>query len=1469
MCSKQVDCYNFDSAFAYFLQRDDALNSFCNWYAEEVVRGTEMFDLWFNSRTNPSPKKSVRQFESQINKIDVAREKRAKDRVKAKTRGSSEAKASPFTKPAIQRKVIEETKVIRLPRANHEQINEVAKQVDPWTVRTQLDTIMISKWIRQAGRFFSSPTVRMPGFKTNLKELKAYAKTAPSKERRAMINDIVGLYEAKKIKNFRTAENVIIRLGQRTKDPRRSERALKEYEQVLAKYQDAEPMTGRLDRETAKKKMKNIMVTMILLREKDEDPKLEAQHAKKEITVNVIAPNLAEKRKIENTAKSDIRKQKKAGNLRQFYIGQFELRLNGEEQIYIESIENKLITRNDNAEDFGKTAKLLVRSNAVFAHLMDSVGNSYLAGFYLMNFFDSETQGNREFIPKKARNRDTEKLAAYYRFTSTELNLDASTFKEAISNQKYVKDECFLNSIYDFYRDNLLRTDKSRNVITRESILKTIGKTEDNVKEGLSIRDVVPFFEKHRLQLRVYDKFYKQVFAYDPPNRNHHNKAMYCMQADGHIYTLNWELDKLSHQDQATEDTDHFKPKVGENYIIKEDAEPQPYRMINDLEDILEIIKGIEPVLDEKGKPIRQVLRMIHREDDLLKLLYDLIGAGYSPGVNFESGRVTALKMEFNHIFCIIETQQLVKSAIDGVVVVESEDVYNNMSRAMTVLNSKLFLQSHLSHYTERDLEVLDSFRTKPICGTLRERGTKEKLIEIDVSKAYTAAFCDIAEIPIFNEFDAFKPYGGEELLPLNLYIVKDFHHPLSTQSHSLIYGKFITEGMSIVAYKQPSFIKKVDYKKLVDELYETKISDDEQHDAYIKKLIANVNIGLLEKGQNRKSVGYLFQDLAECKYHQAQYGGTIHMIQQIKDVSTVVERSDMGLDDDIELCGPTITTKFESHGEPYYVLVLKAEKQLKNGFRYIKELLLQHHNFKLMQAYDQLADAGIPITSVKTDCFTIPAAFEAKARERLTFDTGIGSWRVSKTSDIIFPMEHLHKTMLDDIEIKNLEPQQLDIADEWDVSELCDRFEEHRRVMVRAEFAGCGKSHACKAMEQRGHRVLFVCPTNKLAQNNRESGVTLNSFFGVGMSENPNDKISKFDDTAYDVIVFDEIYFANIRMLARIKKYSEQNPNKIILATGDTNQLETIDLVSDQIDYETYMDHCIDTIFPTGITLQENKRLRTQADKDILRQFKEDIFNEEIGVRRTIKKYFKFTDQIETASNIAYKNSTCEGVAKAVRKMLNKTDDYEVGERLVCRKYLKHNGSKYNVNFEYDITAIEGTTISIQALGETVIRKLKLDHIQKHFIHSYCRTCHSFQGSSISEKITIFDWTMWCASRKWLYTAVTRATELNNVVFFSAPTQEADHAILDKYLDKKVDNYKKQDRDHNRQITPNFVTRDWLKAQFGKVCSDCGDCFRYDIKGGKVEANLTADRIDNSECHHLNNIVPLCITCNQRKSCW
>ena len=58
-------------------------------------------------------------------------------------------------------------------------------------------------------------------------------------------------------------------------------------------------------------------------------------------------------------------------------------------------------------------------------------------------------------------------------------------------------------------------------------------------------------------------------------------------------------------------------------------------------------------------------------------------------------------------------------------------------------------------------------------------------------------------------------------------------------------------------------------------------------------------------------------------------------------------------------------------------------------------------------------------------------------------------------------------------------------------------------------------------------------------------------------MDINDEDSRKKFDHSEYDVIVFDEIYLADIRMVSKIKKFCIENPDKIIIATGDACQLK------------------------------------------------------------------------------------------------------------------------------------------------------------------------------------------------------------------------------------------------------------------------------------------------------------------------
>ena len=103
------------------------------------------------------------------------------------------------------------------------------------------------------------------------------------------------------------------------------------------------------------------------------------------------------------------------------------------------------------------------------------------------------------------------------------------------------------------------------------------------------------------------------------------------------------------------------------------------------------------------------------------------------------------------------------------------------------------------------------------------------------------------------------------------------------------------------------------------------------------------------------------------------------------------------------------------------------------------------------------------------------------------------------------------------------------------------------------------------------------------------------------------------------------------MRNLARTKRYCESKPDKIVVATGDTDQLEWIDCITNQNDYDKYYNRCVDMIFPVGMFSRLNKRLKSKKDKETLDIFKQDIFDNNIPVSQTISRYFKTVKESKT----------------------------------------------------------------------------------------------------------------------------------------------------------------------------------------------------------------------------------------------
>ena len=769
--------------------------------------------------------------------------------------------------------------------------------------------------------------------------------------------------------------------------------------------------------------------------------------------------------------------------------------------------------------------------------------------------------------------------------------------------------------------------------------------------------------------------------------------------------------------------------------------------------------------------------------------------------------------------------------------------------------------------------------------GYLHKTDKLKELVEIDRTKAFTWAFKQIKRIPKFNEFDIWKPMTDEidiyQLNSLTLYMVEVYEgNMFFNKKNNLIYGKFLRKmvenevKLKIICYKQPCYIHKVDYSKVVNDLWDTYISDDVEEDKSLKKKVANINFGMLEKSKNTSQRTKIFNSLKEACYYQGQYGGKIIAIQR----ETVT----------MECYDEDNFSETTSMGDTYYILNTTDKQQLVNGFIYIKELLLQYHNYAMYDAYTKLRNNDVKVYSVKSDAFTIheddlnklkgiPNCVMPSLREGiLKFDSEIGNWRVSNsrssgesktsTSKINFPNEKYKYKFNQLIEIPTFENIKLEVADEFDTETICNQIIESNPSMIRAKYAGSGKSYIAKYFNKLGYKVLSVVPHNRLSQEIDGDAVTLNRFFRIPVHK--GDELPQFDHSEFDIIFFDEIFMSNEYIYGKILRFVRDNPNKIIIGAGDTKQLPPINDLTNTQQHDQYADQCIDKIFKHNIYLKVCKRIG-EKDRTKLDNLYNDFWIHQLPIADIIEKYFRYTNKIDPSHmNIAYTNNRCKMVSDEVRKKLGKTAQYELNEELICRLYFKNNGMKFNVNIRYKIININFRGITIENIKDKKDRHtLPEDVIYKHFRYGYCATCHSCQGASIKNNITIHEWNKsYLVSREWLWTSLTRATDYNNVYFFNNDSidDKMQYNQIINYFKNKIDGYKQQDMKANRELNlNNYIDTNWCMDRMRGTCGKCGCDFHIENKKGCLTSNFTCQRVDNNFSHTKDNSVAYCTYCN------
>ena len=70
-----------------------------------------------------------------------------------------------------------------------------------------------------------------------------------------------------------------------------------------------------------------------------------------------------------------------------------------------------------------------------------------------------------------------------------------------------------------------------------------------------------------------------------------------------------------------------------------------------------------------------------------------------------------------------------------------------------------------------------------------------------------------------------------------------------------------------------------------------------------------------------------------------------------------------------------------------------------------------------------------------------------------------------------------------------------IEVEDKYNTDAIVEKIVDKKQVMIRGTAPGTGKSYICKRMAELGHKVVFVCPTNRLSQEFEGEAMTVKSF--------------------------------------------------------------------------------------------------------------------------------------------------------------------------------------------------------------------------------------------------------------------------------------------------------------------------------------------------------------------------------------
>lgn len=1111
-----------------------------------------------------------------------------------------------------------------------------------------------------------------------------------------------------------------------------------------------------------------------------------------------------------------------------------------------------------------------------------SYSASALLAAMLVGLTDTDTEVNEPFHKRRLRDSADEIYIAN-KFMTYCVDPEASSWDTFITEDTHenletlsdLKQSCAAKALIRIYADSYKKV--FGKPLTIESIVRVCkGRTYDGGEVELTVTELTKWFREHNVGLEIYNVDNRLIHEYTPakfhralrPRRtrliyqNEHIEAIRLLKQfeQKTTYTLDADNDEIFNTVRIPKLNDH-------NYRY--------YALCNDVKEVLPAIqKGIKIMLP--GIVLCETMYILFNGplNDILKELFD---AGYTPYISTRSGiSITGITLPFIQIpyegrFPSIDIEIL--SVSQGVgeteFKVDSVEQYIAIQQHRETFNTLLMNKNTLSEMDESVSEIFDKCTPSIAlgkCGSIRQNFTavsRDEVLEIDHSKFYASCLHNLPYLPVVSPFDTFTAFNSkvDRIKSDELYLVKVKERTdLYNQDRTLMFGwelLVVKERLSIeiIAYL-PLITRPINpVREAIEALFSNK-----QIPMHFIKAIPNHAIG--KCGQKYKR-----------HRHTCAFKNEDDAIEYMKDMKG--------------------GARFPFCDGVWLVNSIK-EVRLKDGFTPIRVATLGEARLQMFMLTERLQQDGFKVLGYHTDALYVQApkqAIEKLSYIRKGLNKPFGGYKL--TNEKLPPTLPIPQLKIEgNFKIYVIEKEQRTLDFYFSKHE---DFDEYSRDQVRSRIkpytvamckGGRGKTFAIidyALNKYKKEEILVVCPWNSQAKTivstYRVNAVTVNKLQGEGISDDQHVTAEALDN--YKCIILDEIMLPTHRQLCKIWDIMKDNPSIEFLATGDPCQLDAIGDVIDNERKKTY----VLKMFPNVLQLHINKRIRPEH-RARLYAIEKDIFSGNFTVEELVAKHFssqtiKSLAQIKELNikrAVSYLNSSSKTLnnhihtyyphskhmAAQVKTLSNGTTYYYHGF-LICKSNLHFMEDKVKKkcypNYIYKIMGMNNKTFELEDVLFEENYKVSHETIMKHFSLPYCNTVHSSQGDKIAEKFVIADWQSGLVDMKWINTAITRTTNLDDVYFLDCNLTNLNAKTM---ATEMVRGYKHQDAKANRAIDESqFVTPDWILANYrkNKICRCCGGFMSFE-RGAACK--VTVNRLDNSKAHIQDNCELLCLNCNK-----